>query len=252
MSNTSANTNQVIDLENSTHFIVQSKGGAGKTIVATIFAQYLKDRISETHFYDTDANNKTFGGFKSLDVVKLNILNDDKMIDQSKFDDLLEKLVEIQGVSLTDTGSGDYLPIVNYMISTEVVPILEDSGKQVVFHVPVVFDESVRETFTCLTTLMENFPSAKFLVWKNNHHAKDTGQIDFKTLSKKCPNIIGYIDMLKLNAQLDGVDFSGMIYDKQTFDEFCTNPSNKIGIRQRMKRLKQYYFNELDKVLFTN
>lgn len=242
----------VIDFDNSTHFIAQSKGGAGKTIVATIFAQYLKSRIKDVHLYDTDANNKTFGGFESLDVVKVHVLNDEKMVDQAKFDDLLEKLVEVEGATLTDTGSGEFRPIINYMISTEVVPILEDSGKEVIFHVPVTFDESVKETFLCLSTLIENFPTAKFIVWKNNHHAKDTGQIDFKMLSKKCPNIIGYIDLLKLNPQLEGVDFSGMIYDKQTFDEFCADPSNKIGIRQRMKRLKEFYYKQLDNILLTN
>ena len=58
--------------------------------------------------------------------------------------------------------------------------------------------------------------------------------------------------MPKLNEQLEGLNFSNMIYEKQTFDEFIQNPSNKIGIRQRIKRLKQYYFDELDKVLIKN
>ncbi len=245
-------TNTVINFDNSTHFVAQAKGGAGKTIVATILAQYLKSRINEVYFFDTDANNKTFGGFESLDVAKLNVLNESKMIDQGKFDDLLEKLVEVQGTTLTDTGSGEFLSIVNYMIGTEVLPILEDAGKEVVFHVPVVFDESIKESFLCLTTLIENFPTAKFIVWKNYHHAKDNGSIDFKALSKKCPNILGYVEMPKLNEQLEGLNFSNMIYEKQTFDEFIQNPSNKIGIRQRIKRLKQYYFDELDKVLIKN
>lgn len=238
-----------INFDNSTHFVAQSKGGAGKTIVSTILAQYLKSKINEVYFFDTDASNKTFSGFQSLNVEKVNVLDENKMIDQGRFDDLLELLVKVEGTTLTDTGSGEFLAIVNYMIGTDVLSILEDAGKEVVFHVPVVFDESVKETFICLTTLIENFPSAKFVVWRNFHHAKDTGSIDFKALTKKCPNIIGYIDMPKLNDQLEGLNFANMIYDKMTFDEYIDEKSNKIGHRQRIKKLKQYYFDELNKLL---
>ncbi|MDC4147547.1 hypothetical protein [Acinetobacter baumannii] len=241
----------MIDLAKTVQFVEQSKGGAGKTVVATILGQYLKSKQPATYFYDTDANNKTFAGFKALEVERLNVLDDDSLVDQSKFDALLEKLANVDDVALTDTGSGEFLAIVNYMTSTEVVPILEDAGKEVIFNVPITFDQSEKDTFTCLTILLQNFPTAKFIIWKNEHHGEDKGNIDFKQLAKKCTNIIGFVEMPKLNAKLNGLDFQNMLLEKITFDEYITNPNNMIGNRTRMKKLKQHYFDQLDAIFIS-
>lgn len=238
----------MIDLAKTVNFVEQSKGGAGKTVVASVIAQYFNENMDQTYFYDTDANNKTFAGFKALNVERLNVLDDESLVDQSKFDILLEKLATVDNVALTDTGSGEFLAIVNYMTSTEVVPILEDAGKEVIFHVPITFDQSEKDTFTCLTILLQNFPTAKFVVWKNEHHGEDKGNIDFKQLVKKCPNIIGFIDMPKLNEKLNGKDFQNMLLNKITFDEYINDANNMIGNRTRMKRLKQHYFDQLDMI----
>lgn len=238
----------MIDLAKTVQFVEQSKGGAGKTVVACILGQYFKEKMDVTYFYDTDANNKTFAGFKALDVERLNVLDGDSLVDQSKFDALLEKLATVDNVALTDTGSGEFLAIVNYMTSTEVVPILEDAGKEVIFNVPITFDQSEKDTFTCLSILLGNFPTAKFIVWKNEHHGEDKGNIDFKSLVKKCPNIIGFVEMPKLNEKLNGKDFQNMLLEKITFDEYTNDPNNMIGNRTRMKRLKQHYFEQLDNI----
>lgn len=238
----------MINLNKTVMFVEQSKGGVGKTVVASILAQYLKETMDEAYFYDTDANNKTFSGFNNLNVESLNVLDQDSLIDQSKFDILLEKLAALEAVSLTDTGSGEFLAIVNYMKTTEVVPILEDAGKEVIFNVPVTFDQSEKDTFVCLSILLENFPTAKFIVWKNEHFGEDKGNIVFEMLVKKYPNIIGFISMPKLNEKLNGKDFQQLMFQKMTFDEYIQNPKNMLGNRTRVKKIKNYYFEQLDNI----
>jgi len=33
-------------LENSIHFVMQSKGGVGKSVVSSLMSQYLKDKVN--------------------------------------------------------------------------------------------------------------------------------------------------------------------------------------------------------------
>ena len=85
------------------HFVLQGKGGVGKSFVAALLAQYLKSTGNEVHCYDTDPVNQTFSRYKKLKVEIVKILTEHKSIDvvngnlkltpfrdnrQSKFDPL--------------------------------------------------------------------------------------------------------------------------------------------------------------------
>lgn len=60
--------------KNTLHFVMQSKGGAGKSVCAILLSQYFVERLDgKVHLVDTDPNNKTLGAFKALNVDKLEI-----------------------------------------------------------------------------------------------------------------------------------------------------------------------------------
>ncbi|ELA09268.1 TraL-like protein [Moraxella macacae 0408225] len=71
-----------MEIQNTAHFIMQSKGGAGKSVVAALLAQYLKKMNNDLILIDTDPSNKTLGKYKGLDVQKIEVLNKRKLIDQ--------------------------------------------------------------------------------------------------------------------------------------------------------------------------
>ena len=51
------------------HFVVQSKGGVGKSFVAMLLAQYLQDRSDDKLYcFDTDPDNQTFAGYQALKI----------------------------------------------------------------------------------------------------------------------------------------------------------------------------------------
>lgn len=53
-------------LENSIHFVMQSKGGVGKSVVSSLMAQYLSNKVGNLSIIDIDPNNKTLASYKSL------------------------------------------------------------------------------------------------------------------------------------------------------------------------------------------
>ena len=57
------------------HFILQGKGGVGKSLIAALLAQYLQGRNLGVHCFDTDPINATLVGYEALDAVALDIMN---------------------------------------------------------------------------------------------------------------------------------------------------------------------------------
>ena len=63
------------------HFVVQSKGGVGKSFVAMLLAQYLQDRSDDKLYcFDTDPDNQTFAAYQALKPEFINIKAADRPV----------------------------------------------------------------------------------------------------------------------------------------------------------------------------
>ena len=99
-------------LNNAIHFVMQSKGGIGKSVVSMLLSQYLLENVDDVTLIDIDPSNKTLASYKSLNVKQIDIMKDDEeLVDQSKFDGFLQNFLENENATfLVDTGSGEFLP----------------------------------------------------------------------------------------------------------------------------------------------
>lgn len=71
-----------MNISNTANFIMQSKGGAGKSVCLTILAQYLNDRTEgNLSLIDTDPSNKTLGSYESLNVVMVDVIGKTNVVD---------------------------------------------------------------------------------------------------------------------------------------------------------------------------
>lgn len=59
-----------MNLKKTAHFVMQSKGGAGKSVVSAMLAQYLLEKQKDLILVDTDPSNKTLGSYQGLGVKK--------------------------------------------------------------------------------------------------------------------------------------------------------------------------------------
>ena len=73
------------------HLSLQGKGGVGKSLVASILAQYFLHHGVEVHCLDTDPVNQTFSQYSALGAEHLELMRDGK-IDSRGFDALMERL----------------------------------------------------------------------------------------------------------------------------------------------------------------
>ena len=75
------------------NFVLQGKGGIGKSLAASLLSQYLLDRSKLVACFDTDPVNTTFAAYDKLQATKVEIMDGD-VINSRFFDTLIENLGE--------------------------------------------------------------------------------------------------------------------------------------------------------------
>jgi cellulose biosynthesis protein BcsQ len=110
------------------HLSLQGKGGVGKSLVASILAQYFQQRGREIKCIDTDPVNHTLAQYKCLNAERLELLSEGG-IDQRRFDGLMERLLTEEGTFIVDNGASTFIPLWNYILENNVATVLKDAGR---------------------------------------------------------------------------------------------------------------------------
>ena len=80
-------------MQNTVHFVLQAKGGIGKSFVSTLLAQHLINETGAVRCFDTDQENTTFAHYAALSVQHVVVTGESRLIDPKKFDSLMETLL---------------------------------------------------------------------------------------------------------------------------------------------------------------
>src|ERR1044071_3474744 len=78
------------------HFVLQGKGGVGKSYVSAVLAQYFQERTKALHCLDTDPVNATFTQYKRLAAEHINILRRGA-VHEKRFDELIDRICTGEG-----------------------------------------------------------------------------------------------------------------------------------------------------------
>ena len=70
---TIANGTNGIEPAGAIQLTLQGKGGVGKSLVASVLAQYLWEKGKEVRCIDTDPVNRTFAQYRALSADRLNL-----------------------------------------------------------------------------------------------------------------------------------------------------------------------------------
>ena len=90
------------------HLSLQGKGGVGKSLVASILAQYLLQRGKPVRCVDTDPVNRTLSQYEGLPTEQLKLLREGG-IDQRAFDGLMEQLIrDATATFVVDNGASTF------------------------------------------------------------------------------------------------------------------------------------------------
>jgi hypothetical protein len=232
------------------HITLQGKGGVGKSVVATVLAQYLASKGTKPLCIDIDPVNATFHGYQALDVQRLQIMEDDE-INSRKFDALIELLAPLSSSAIIDSGASSFVPLSHYLISNQVPALLGDMGHELVVHTVITGGQALLDTVSGFAHLTSQFPAQTiFVAWLNpywgpvEHEGKGFEHMKAYLANRDRVSAIARIPQLK--DETYGRDLGDMLQSRLTFDEALALSSLTIMTRQRLKIIKGLLFNQLD------
>lgn len=233
------------------HFVLQGKGGVGKSFIASLLSQYLKSRKSvEINNFDTDPVNPTLSRYSALNVQLVPILTEHKTIDTSRFDGFIEQLIEKDGVAVIDNGAATFVPLLGYISEIDLFSLFTDNNIQVYLHVPIVGGQALDETMTGLNSICELGNSFKVIPWLNEFQGQieyeNKSFMDFKIIKHNEQKILGNVKLVNRNPDTFGKDIRRMTEDSITFDEVLADKTYTIIPKQRLKQVRDDIFKQLD------
>lgn len=243
------------------HFILQGKGGVGKTTVSTFITQYLKDYLKQDYMaIDTDQVNASFAKFKALNVETINVMQDN-IITDAGWENLTYKLINTDKSNIIiDNGASSFVPLIAYAIENDMVDLLtseENSYAGNIFiHVVIAGGEGLSHTLAGLNMICEKFNQDKvqIVVWINNFLGKvetqDKKITDYPEYKNNESKILAVVRIPTYKGDLFKKDLSDMLTNHKTFEEMKNDTSVFIMSRSRYVKMQKEMFEELNNVDF--
>lgn len=223
------------------NFVLQGKGGVGKTFISSLLAQALK-RHDDILCIDTDSVNHTFSQYEEYKVTEFDIYDKTTSeMNQIEFDNMVEYLIQQDKTAVIDNGASSFVPLTHYIIENKLFDFLHDMGHEIIIHTIVTGGQGMADTVNGLQSLLSNTPeSAKIVVWLNNHF----GDIiyngkSFKELPIYINNSDRFLATIPLEfkqSQLFQNDLSHMATNKLTFEQAISQARLMSGTRLKIMR----------------
>lgn len=240
-------------MHNTVHFILQGKGGIGKTLVSTILAQWMAGQDTQPlRCYDTDQENPTFSRYKAMNVRHVPVMTDTRTIDPKRFDALMIDLLEEDGNCVIDNGANTFSPLMAYLLENDCFTLLKESGRKVYIHVIVGGGDTLHDTATGFTTTAKA-TDVPLVLWENQHFgllqsASGKQFTESLTYSEHAARVVGRVVLSQRNADTFGADIKKMNIARLTLEEVRASDKFNVMEKQRIKVVFRDLFEQLDKV----
>ncbi|MDK4527039.1 cobalamin biosynthesis protein CobQ [Kingella kingae] len=232
------------------HFTMQGKGGAGKSFVTSILAQYLKNRVGSQQVmcFDTDPINPTLSRYSALNPQIIHILENGK-INSRHFDELMEMIENQDGIGVVDTGAGTFVPLMYYFSENHIPDYLFDCEVNLVVHVPIVGGQAFNDCLIVLEQILGSM-GCDIVIWLNHFQGKIQNFKETKVYQEYQDRIIGIVEIQNKDSDTFGKDLERMTEMNLTFDEVQNSSEFKGMARNRLKHFGREMFEALDKIPF--
>jgi hypothetical protein len=240
-------------MQNTVHFILQGKGGIGKTLVSTILAQWLAPKDGRPlRCYDTDQENPTFSRYKAMNVKHVPVMTDTRTIDPKRFDALMIDLLEEDGNCVIDNGANSFSPLMAYLLENDCFGLLEESGRKVYIHTIVGGGDTLHDTATGFVSTAKA-TGVPLVLWENEHFGKlasASGKLftESQSYSDHASRVRGRVVLAARNPDTFGADLKKMNMGRLTEGEVRASDKFNVMEKQRIKVVFRDLYEQLDKV----
>lgn len=223
------------------HFILQGKGGVGKSFIASMLVQFLKSKIEPELVFciDTDPVNHTLAGYKEFNASVFEIMQGDE-IDPRSFDKLMEAIFDFPEAAqvVVDNGASSFIPLGAYLQENHALALLGEHGHKVYIHTVVTGGQAIADTLQGLSSLMNNFVNIPIVVWLNHYFGEiaiNGKQFEtFKVYKEHEDKIFAVIEIPQRKHNTFGKDLEGLLSERISF-EAAIHSTRPVMERQRIK-----------------
>jgi hypothetical protein len=234
---------------NSIHLSLQGKGGVGKSLVASILAQYFNARGKAVRCVDTDPVNRTLFQYKALNVNRLELLREGS-IDQRGFDSLMETLLTEDATFIVDNGASTFIPLWSYILENSAIDVLTRAGKRLYVHTVITGGQALLDTLHGFKSLAESTSERNIIVWVNEYFGRierDGKSFEDMGAYRESENkVFGSVHLTKRNQDTFGRDLEEVVSRKLTLDEAIKDGPFSIMTKQRLKVMQRDWFEQID------
>ena len=244
-------------MQNTVHFILQGKGGFGKTLVSTILAQWMAGQppgqdLQPLRCFDTDQENPTFSRYKAMNVRHVPVMTDTRTIDPKRFDALMIDLLEEEGNCVVDNGANTFSPLMAYLLENDCFAMLKEAGRKVYSHGIVGGGDTLHDTATGFTTTAKA-TDVPLVLWENQHFgllqsASGKQFTESLTYNEYASRVVGRVVLSQRNADTFGADIKKMNIARLTMEEVRASDKFNVMEKQRIKVVFRDLFEQLDRV----
>jgi len=235
------------------HLSLQGKGGVGKSLIASIVAQYYIERGVRVQCIDTDPVNQTFCQYSLLKAQPLNVLRDGN-VDQRGFDALMDRLLTEEGVFVVDSGASTFIPLWSYIVENNVLELLAGAERALYVHTVITGGQALADTLNGFGSLAESTSQKNLIIWINDYFGRverDGKQFTEMAVYKdNVAKIFGWVHLPKRSQDTFGRDFEELISRKLTMQEGIVGCSFSIMSKQRIRVIQRELFEQIDALAF--
>src|SRR6266581_4475606 len=204
------------------HLSLQGKGGVGKSLIASVLAQYFITRGHQVQCIDTDPVNHTLSQYKGLPVRLLKLLHGSR-INERRFDALLDAFLKEDATFVVDNGAATFIPLWNFMLESLALPKLREAGIPLYVHTVVTGGQALADTVEGFRQLAESARERKMVIWFNEYFGpvewEDKSFLETDVYKLNEPKILGTVTIPRRSPDTFGRDIEEMISRKQTFND---------------------------------
>lgn len=234
------------------HFVLNGKGGIGKSFISSLLCQYLthkNEKGESVVAIDTDPNNTTLYNMKALKAKFLQLIDKDGKFDVRAFDKIIELIFEKKSINyLIDSGATTFIPLIDYLKENEAIEYLKSHEMEVYMHIPIVGGQAKDDTISGLTQLINAF-DCNFVVWANEYHGALSDFENTEQYKAIKDRIKAIIYLTSLSKDTFGKDLLELTSKNLTFDEALLDKSFSLMSKQRLKIFKDKAFKQIEVIL---
>jgi hypothetical protein len=236
------------------HLILQGKGGVGKSVVASWLAEFLMKNGRLVCCIDGDPVNRSLGQYKALRAEKLDLVNQDGLVQRTRYDGLLERFATETAAFVVDSGATAFMPFWTYVVETEMTAVLREAGRKVYVHVPISGGEMLNDTLLGFKTLAESTTERSIVLWINEYFGPVTrdGKC-FEQMQVYLDNqekVLGSVGIPQRSPDTYGETIRLMREKKLTFGEAIQSPEFMLAQRSRLHIVQRDLFEQLQRLPF--